>query len=75
MLAQLTSIIGVNHINIENMVNKAKGDLAYTMIDTNSQVDEKALNEVDNIIRVRIIGEWSFFKKCIISLNNLIKSL
>ena len=57
MLAQLTSIIGVNHINIENMVNKAKGDLAYTMIDTNSQVDEKALNEVDNIIRVRVIGE------------------
>ena len=46
-----------NTINIENLVNKARGDLAYTMIDTNSDVDEKALNEVENIIRVRVIGE------------------
>ena len=57
MLAQLTAIIGKNGINIENMVNKARGEIAYTMIDTNSDVDEKALNEVENIIRVRIIGE------------------
>lgn len=57
MLAKLTTIIGNNGINIENLVNKARGDLAYTMIDTNSNVDEKALNEVENIIRVRIIGE------------------
>ncbi len=57
MLAKLTSIIGGNSINIENLVNKAKGELAYTMIDTNSEVDEKALNEVENIIRVRIIGK------------------
>ncbi|MBR0461917.1 MAG: phosphoglycerate dehydrogenase [Erysipelotrichaceae bacterium] len=57
MLAQLTTIIGKNHINIENMVNKAKGDIAYTMIDTDSIVDEKAIYEVDNIIRVRVIGQ------------------
>ena len=57
ILAKLTTIIGKNSINIENLVNKARGDLAYTMIDTNSDVDEKALNEVENIIRVRVIGE------------------
>lgn len=57
MLARLTTIIGNNGINIENLVNKARGDLAYTMIDTNSNVDEKALNEVENIIRIRILGE------------------
>ncbi|MBQ6479351.1 MAG: phosphoglycerate dehydrogenase [Erysipelotrichaceae bacterium] len=56
MLAQLTSIIGNNHINIENMVNKARGDYAYTMIDTNSDVDEKALTAIEHIIRVRIIN-------------------
>ena len=56
MLAQLTTIIGNNDINIENLVNKARGDIAYTMIDTNSDVDEKALNEVPNIIRVRVIN-------------------
>ena len=57
MLAKLTAIIGNNAINIENLVNKARGDLAYTMIDTNSNVDEKALNEVENIIRVRVISD------------------
>lgn len=55
MLAKLTSIIADTGINIENLVNKARGDLAYTMIDTNSNVDEKALNAVENIIRVRVI--------------------
>jgi len=55
MLAKLTSIIADTGINIENLVNKARGDLAYTMIDTNSNVDERALNEVENIIRVRVI--------------------
>ena len=55
MLARLTSIIGGKGINIENLVNKARGDIAYTMIDTNSDVDKKALNEVENIIRVRVL--------------------
>ncbi len=55
MLARLTSIIGGSGINIENLVNKARGDVAYTMIDTNSDVDKKALNEVENIIRVRVL--------------------
>lgn len=55
MLARLTSIIGSSGINIENLVNKARGDVAYTMIDTNSDVDKKALNEVENIIRVRVL--------------------
>lgn len=57
MLAKLTGIIGQHSINIENLVNKARGDLAYTMIDTNSNVDEHALSRVENIIRVRVIGE------------------
>ncbi len=56
MLARLTSIIGGSGINIENLVNKARGDIAYTMIDTNSDVNKKALNEVENIIRVRVLG-------------------
>ena len=57
MLAKLTSIIADTGINIENLVNKARGDLAYTMIDTNSNVDEKALGAVENIIRVRVISD------------------
>ena len=55
MLAQLTSVIGANHINIENMVNKARGEYAYTMIDTNSEVHQSAFDQIDNVIRVRVI--------------------
>ncbi len=55
MLAQLTSVIGANHINIENMVNKARGEYAYTMIDTNSEVHPSAFDQIDNVIRVRVI--------------------
>lgn len=56
MLAQLTTVIGANNINIENMANKARGDVAYTMIDTNSEVADDAFNHVENIIRVRVIN-------------------
>ena len=56
MLAQLTSVIGANNINIENMANKARGEIAYTMIDTNSEVADDAFDHVENIIRVRVIN-------------------
>ena len=55
MLGQLTGIIGAHGINIENLVNKARGDMAYTLIDTNSEVDLKALGDIENVIRVRYI--------------------
>ena len=38
------------------MANKAKGEVAYTMIDTNSEVADDAFDHVDNIIRVRVIN-------------------
>lgn len=55
MLGQLTSVLGTNHINIENLVNKARNDVAYTMIDTNSEADVAALEAIENVIRVRIV--------------------
>ena len=56
MLGQLTGVIGANNINIENLANRARGDIAYTMIDTNSEVSDTAFAHVENIIRVRIIN-------------------
>ena len=60
MLAQLTSIIGNNHINIENMVNKARGDYAYTLLDLSHPMPHdtvERLKEIDGVIRVRRIVE------------------
>ena len=55
MLAQLTTVIGANNINIENLANKARGDIAYTLIDTNSEVSISAFEHVENVIRVRVL--------------------
>ena len=56
MLAQLTTVVGTSQINIENMVNKARGEVAYTIIDTESYVDVELFEKIENVIRVRVIG-------------------
>lgn len=55
MLAQFASIIASNSINIENMTNKARGDYAYTLIDTDVEVDPASFEHLDNVIKVRLI--------------------
>ena len=57
MINSLTVAVGQD-INIENMVNRAKGDYAYTLLDINDG-DEAAIIErakaIEGVIRVRII--------------------
>ena len=58
MLTAMTSIVAKDNVNIENMLNKSKGDMAYTIFDVN-ECDEKTLakhlSEKDGVVRVRII--------------------
>ena len=49
-----------DNINIENMVNKSRGDIAYTMIDTHSAVNDKILNDlkaIESVIKVTLYNE------------------
>ena len=58
MLTSITGIVANNNVNIENMLNKSKGDYAYTMLDVSGIDDNEILKKietVDGIIRVRII--------------------
>ena len=58
MIAQLTSVFAKDGVNIENLVNKSRGDFAYTIVDTDSPVSESVLNDlraIDGIIKVRLI--------------------
>ncbi len=55
MLAQFATLLANQQINIENMVNKAKGDYAYTIIETNDLVGIDELNALENVIKVRVI--------------------
>ncbi len=58
MIAQMTALLAAEHVNIENMVNKSKGNFAYTIIDTNTHVSEhtvQMIEALDGILRVRVI--------------------
>lgn len=55
---QITTTIAAENVNIDNMVNKSKGEYAYTMIDTDTNVSEEAVAAVvaiEGVIRVRVI--------------------
>lgn len=58
ILARTSKLFADHHLNIENMVNKAKGDYAYTLIDTNEEVRDDIIERIeaaDGIIHVRVI--------------------
>lgn len=58
MLTAITGIFAGDNINIENLLNKSRGDYAYTMLDICgadiSAVAEK-IGAIDGVIRVRVI--------------------
>ncbi len=56
MLSQITSAFSSRHINIENLANGSKGEVAYTIVETDERVDEgvlKELAEIDGVFGVR----------------------
>ena len=58
MLANITTLLATDGVNVENLSNKSKGDYAYTLVDLGSKVDEKVIADVKNlanVIRVRVI--------------------
>ena len=58
MVAKIASKLGECGINIENMANKARGNHAYTIVETNDTIDAAAIEEIrrsEGIIRVRVI--------------------
>ena len=58
MLGLMTEKIAAEGLNIENLVNKARGALAYTIFDFNTGVPEGLaadLSAIDGVIRVRVI--------------------
>lgn len=58
MLTSIMPIFSKDNINIENMTNKSRGEYAYSVFDVNSEVDQKAideLNQLKGMIRVRVL--------------------
>ncbi len=58
MLSQFTKVMGDAGVNISDLVNKGKGDYAYTMMDLESVSTEemvKLLEQVEGVLKVRIV--------------------
>nr|WP_326186560.1 phosphoglycerate dehydrogenase [uncultured Oscillibacter sp.] len=58
MLANITTLLSKDGVNVENLSNKSKGDYAYTMVDLGTEVDQAVIEDVrrlPNVIRVRVI--------------------
>ncbi len=58
MITKITGLVSDDGINIENLLNKSKGDYAYTMLDIGAAdvaTLEQEINAIEGVIRVRII--------------------
>ena len=58
MLAKFTTLCSEQGINIENLTNKSRGDVAFTMIDVNGKPADASidmLKSLEAVMRVRVI--------------------
>ncbi len=58
MLGQISTAMARAGLNIHNMVNKSRGEMAYTLVDVDSPVDDAviaALAAIDGVLSVRAI--------------------
>ena len=58
IVSKITSAFANEEVNIDNMVNKSKGEYAYTVIDSDTKASPEAieaLKKINGIIRIRVI--------------------
>lgn len=58
MVGKITGVLAEQNINIADMLNKHKGDIAYNIIDVDGEVSEAQIakiNEIEEIILVRLL--------------------
>ncbi len=58
MINRFLDLIGAENINVEHMINKPRGEVAYTIIDTGSDISaeiERKIAGMSEVMRVRVI--------------------
>jgi D-3-phosphoglycerate dehydrogenase len=58
MLGQISTTMAQAGLNIHNMVNKSRGEMAYTLVDVDSAVEQKVIEEIaaiNGVLSVRSI--------------------
>lgn len=56
MVGQISSLLAAAGLNIHNMINKSKGDVAYTLVDVDSAVNDAVLAQLGAIQGVLSVG-------------------
>ena len=59
MLGQISTAMAMAGLNIHNMVNKSRGEMAYTLVDVDSPVSETVIGEIasiEGVLSVRAIA-------------------
>ena len=60
MVGQISTCIANAGLNIEDLLNKSIGDLAYTIVDVNGEPSEELLEElraIDGVLALRNLGK------------------
>ena len=58
MITKFTSVLGEAGINISDMTNKSRGEVAYTMLDVETKPGEdivEKLRAIRGVFRVRVV--------------------
>ena len=58
MINRFLDLIGERNINVEHMINKPRGEYAYTIVDLGEKIGEDTavgIRSMPNVLRVRVI--------------------
>lgn len=58
MVAEISSLVGVAGLNITNLLNKSRGELAWTIIDVSGVINDQTLakiRDIDGVLNARVL--------------------
>ena len=58
MITRILDFISDRNINVEHMINKPRGEYAYTIVDLGESISGEvadAIRAMDNVLRVRVL--------------------
>lgn len=59
MVGQISTTLATHKLNIADLLNKSRGDIAYTLVDVDSAVPQNAVDEIariEGVLNVRVIA-------------------
>ena len=58
MITRILDFISARNINVEHMINKPRGEYAYTIVDLGERIGEEIaapIRAMDEVLRVRVL--------------------